>query len=209
MNHTITCKLFVFDRNTWYCKEQLHKKCKYERSGETVYLLGNKKEHVESISSYGFANIQAWYNLSYTVVSADVLQLQYDLLINIPFSLPQQSSPVVLYPSSSRVICHRDSNDTAPGTFRQDLSNHAKMPHLGQSHNVIIYKRAYVKYDSWSGGCEFDLPNRPFLSTWSHFTCQTYSSMLWAAACVISLVTKYKCIMNIKLHNVKFSHLKT
>ena len=33
-----------------------------------------QKEHMESISSYGFTNIQAWYNLSYTVVSADVLQ---------------------------------------------------------------------------------------------------------------------------------------
>ena len=39
-----------------------------------------QKEHVESISSYGFSNIQASYNLSYTVVSANVLQLQYESL---------------------------------------------------------------------------------------------------------------------------------
>ena len=34
-----------------------------------------------------------------------------NLLVNIPFSLPQQSSPAVLYPSSSRVVRRRDSND--------------------------------------------------------------------------------------------------
>ena len=111
-----------------------------------------------------------------------------NLLVNILFSLTQQYSPAVLYPNSSRVVRHWDSNDTAPGPFRQDLSNHAKMPHPGQSH-VIIYKCAYIKHDSQSGGCEFDLPNRLFLSPWSHFTRQTYSSMLWAAACVISLTT--------------------
>ena len=113
-----------------------------------------------------------------------------NLLVNIPFSLPQQSSPAVPYPYLSCVVRHRDSNDTAPGAFRHDLSNHAKMPHPGQSHNVVIYKSAYVKHDSRSGGCEFDLPNRPFLSPWSHFTRQTYSSTLWAAACVISLATQ-------------------
>ena len=56
-----------------------------------------------------------------------------NLLVNIPFSLPQKSSPVVLYTSSSRVVCRRDSNDTASSAFRQDLSNNAKMPHPGQS----------------------------------------------------------------------------
>ena len=34
-----------------------------------------------------------------------------NLSVNIPFSLPQQSSPAVLYPSSSRVVRRRDSND--------------------------------------------------------------------------------------------------
>ena len=87
-----------------------------------------------------------------------------NLLVNIPFSLPQQSSPAVLYPSSSRVVCRQDSNDTASGAFRQDLSNHAKMLHPSQSHNVVIYKRAYVNHDSRLGGCEFDLPNCPFPS---------------------------------------------
>ena len=96
-----------------------------------------------------------------------------NLLVNIPFSLPQQSSPAVLYPSSSCVVGRWDSNDTASGAFRQDLGNHAKMPHPGQSHNVVIYKHTYVKHDSWSGGCEFNLP----------------SHTLWAAACVISLTT--------------------
>ena len=50
------------------------------------------------------------------------------------------------------------------GTFRQDLYNHAKMLHLGHSHNVVIYMRADAKHNSRSGGCEFDLPNCPFLS---------------------------------------------
>ena len=70
-----------------------------------------------------------------------------NLLVNIPF-LPQQSSPAVLYPSSSRVVRRRDSNVTASSAFRQDLSNHAKMQHLGQSHNVVIYMHTYVKHDS-------------------------------------------------------------
>ena len=49
------------------------------------------------------------------------------------------------------------------GAFRQDLYNHAKMSHPGQLHNVVIYMRAEAKHDSRSGGCEFDLPNPPFL----------------------------------------------
>ena len=87
-----------------------------------------------------------------------------NLLVNIPFSLPQQSSPAVMYPSLSRVVRRRDSNNTPSRAFRQDLSNHAKMPHPGQSHIMVIYKRTYVKHDLESGGCEFNLPNRPFLS---------------------------------------------
>ena len=65
------------------------------------------------------------------------------------------------------------------------------MQHPGQSHNVVIYMCAYIKHDSWSGGCEFDLPNRPFLSPWFHFSCQTYSGMLWADACMIYLATEW------------------
>ena len=38
------------------------------------------------------------------------------------------------------------------------LIYYAKMPHPGQSHNVVIYMRADAKHDSRSGGCEFDLP---------------------------------------------------
>ena len=41
--------------------------------------------------------------------------------------------------------------------FRQDLSIHTKMPHPGQSHNVVIYMCTYVKHNSLSGGCEFNL----------------------------------------------------
>ena len=78
--------------------------------------------------------------------------------------LPQLSSPAVLYTSSSLVVRRQDSNVIASGAFRQNISNHAKMPHPGQSHNLVIYMRAYVKHNSRSGGCEFDLPNRPFLS---------------------------------------------
>ena len=115
-----------------------------------------------------------------------------NLLLNIPFlsSTIFSSGPVPKL-VSSRVMRRQDSNVTVSGAFRQDLSNHAKMPHPGQSHNVVIYMRAYVKHDSQLGGCEFDLPNRLFLSPWSHFTRQTYSCTLWAAACVISLATKH------------------
>ena len=93
-----------------------------------------------------------------------------------------------------------DSNITPSGAFRQDLSNHATMPHPGQSHNVVIYMRDYIKHDSWSGGCEFDLPNCLFLSPWSHFTRPTYSCTLWAATCMISLATfllSHLCIISL------------
>ena len=105
--------------------------------------------------------------------------------------LPQQYSPAVLHPSSSLVVRHQDSKRflPAPGTFRQDLYNHAKLPHPSQSH-VVIYIHTDAKHDSRSGGCESDLPNCPFSSPWSHFTRQTYSCTLWAAACVISLTTE-------------------
>ena len=128
-----------------------------------------------------------------------------NLLVNIPFSLPQQSSPAVLYPSSSRVVRHRDSNDAASGAFRQDFSIHAKMPHQGQSHNVIIYKRTYVKHDSRSGGCEFDLPNRPFLSCPDLILHARHIFEHWAAACVISLATlsKYKNVFLIMIQQCK------
>ena len=43
--------------------------------------------------------------------------------------------------------------------FRQDLYNHAKMPHPGQSHNVVIYVRADTTNNSRSGGCKFDVPS--------------------------------------------------
>ena len=119
-----------------------------------------------------------------------------NLLVNIPF-LPQQSSPAVLYPSLSLVVRHRDSNVTAFSAFRQDLSNHAKMPHPGQLHNVVIHMCTYVKHDSLLGWCDFDFPNRLFLSPWSHFTHQTYSCTLWAAACVISLATGLLLISDI------------
>ena len=107
-----------------------------------------------------------------------------------PFCL-QQSSLSVLHPSSFLVVRHQDSKRRLfPGASRQDLNNHTKILHPGQSHNLVIYMRTsvlVVKHDSRSGGCEFDLPNRLFLSPWSHFTRQTYSCTLWASACVISL----------------------
>ena len=80
------------------------------------------------------------------------------------------------------------------GAFKQDLYDHAKVPHPGQSHSVVIYMLTYIKHNSRSGGCEFDLPNRPFFLPWSHFTRQTYSCALWAAACVIYLATQSKII---------------
>ena len=90
-------------------------------------------------------------------------------------------------PTPKLVSCHASPRlkTLSDSGFRQDLYNHAKMPRPGQSHNGVIYMHADIKHDSQSGGCELDLPNRPFLSPWSHFTHQTYSCTLWAAACVI------------------------
>ena len=130
-----------------------------------VCLLGNKKD--------------TWNQYLFTVSQISRLDIIFhiqpclpmcfscstNLLVNIPFSLLQQSSPGVLYTSSSHVVHHRDSNDTASNAFRQDLSNHAKMPHPSQLHNVVIYKRTYLKQNSRLGGCKFDLPNRLFLLT--------------------------------------------
>ena len=86
-----------------------------------------------------------------------------NLLINIPFP----SSTIFSSGPIPKLVSCRVSprlKRIASGAFRQDLSNHAKIPHPSQSQNVVIYMRTYVKHDSRSGGCEFDLPNRPFLS---------------------------------------------
>ena len=137
--------------------------------GWYVSSATEKKEHVESISLEG--GQPSFY------------------AENIPFS---SSTIFPSNPTPKLVSCRalpRLKMLSDPGAFRQDLYNHAKMPHPDQSHNMVIYMCADVKHDSWLGGCEFDLPNHPFLSSWSHFTCQTYSCMLWAAACVISPAT--------------------
>ena len=87
---------------------------------------------------------------------------------NIPFSsstiFSSSPTPKLISCALPRLKTLSDSS-----TFRLDLYNHAKMPHPGQSHNVVIYMCADAKHDSRSGGCEFNLPNRLFLSTWSHF----------------------------------------
>ena len=62
---------------------------------------------------------------------------------------------------------------SAPSAFKQDLNDCTKMPHLGQCGNLHACQHVCspdVKHNSWSGGCEFDLPNYLFLSLWSHFT---------------------------------------
>ena len=111
-----------------------------------VCLLSNrkKKEHVESIS----------------LVEGGQLSFYAE---NVPFSSSTifSSSPtpkLVSCCASPRLKMLSDSS-----AFRQDLYNHTKIPHLGQSHNVIIYVRADAKHDSRSGGCKFDLPNCLFL----------------------------------------------
>ena len=109
---------------------------------------------------------------------------------NIPFS---SSTIFFSSPTSKLISCHvlpRLKTLSNSNAFRQDLYNHAKMPHPGQSHNVVIYIRTDIKHNSRSGGCKFNLPSCPFLSPWSHFTHQTYSCTLWATACMISLATK-------------------
>ena len=79
---------------------------------------------------------------------------------NIPFS---SSTIFSSSPTPKLVSCHvspRLKMLSASGAF---IYNHGKMPHPGQSHNVIIYMLADTKHDFRSGGCDFDLPNHPFL----------------------------------------------
>ena len=105
-------------------------------------------------------------------------------------------------PTPKLVSCHtspRLKTLSDSGTFRQDLCNHAKMPYPGQLHSVVIYMRADIKHDSRSGGCEFDLPNCPFLSRWSHFSHQTYTCTLWTATCMISLATVLHVLKSLTL----------
>ena len=104
-----------------------------------------RKEHVESISL-----VEGGQPSFYTE--------------NISFS---SSTIFSSSPTPKLISCHvsprlKILSDSGP--FRQDLYNYAKMPHPGQSHNVVIYMRADVKHCSQSGGYEFNLPNCLFLS---------------------------------------------
>ena len=138
--------------NIHVCKN----KVKEEGSGWYASSATERKEHMESIS----------------LVEGRQLSFYAE---NILFSSSTifSSSPtpkLVSCCASPRLKTLSDSN-----AFKQNLYNHAKMPHPGQSHNVVIYMHADVKHDSQSGGCEFDFPNHQFLSPWSHFIHQTYS----------------------------------
>ena len=118
---------------------------KEEAGGWYAFSATERKEHVESIS----------------LVEGGQPSFYAE---NIPFSSSTifSSSPtpkLVSCRASPRLKTLSDS-----GAFRQDLYKHAKMKHLGQSHNVVIYMRADAKHDLRLGGCEFDLPNHPFLS---------------------------------------------
>ena len=75
--------------------------------------------------------------------AAKFLRWKYSFFLN---NLLQQSY-TQSYTASPRLKTLSD-----PGVFRQDLYNHAKMPHPGQSHNVVTYMCADVKHDSRSGG---------------------------------------------------------
>ena len=146
-------------------------KLKEEGGGWYASSATERKEHVESIS----------------LVEGGQPSFYAE---NIPFS-----SLTIFFsrPTPKLVFCcasPRLKTLFAFGAFRQDLYNRAKMPHLGQSHNMVIYVHADTKHDSQWGGCEFDLPNRPFLSPWSHFTRQTYLCTFWTAVCMISLTTQ-------------------
>ena len=65
---------------------------------------------------------------------------------NIPFS---SSTIFSSSPTHKLVSCHASPRFKISdfGAFRQDLYNHAKMLHLGQSHNVVIYMCADIKHD--------------------------------------------------------------
>ena len=153
-------------------KEERERERLRERRGDGWYTSSatERKEHVESIS----------------LVECGQLSFYAE---NIPFS-----SSTIFYssPTLKLISCcesPRLKTLSPSGAFRQDLYNHVKMPHPSQSYNMVIYMHTDAKYSSRSGECEFDLPNRLFLSPWSHFTCQTYSCTLWAAVCMISLAT--------------------
>ena len=110
---------------------------------------------------------------------------------NTPFSC--NSFLAAICPSLSLVLRLFDLFQTPVSrAFRQDSKSsyqNATSGSIVQCCNLHACQRVGscdIKHDSHSGGCEFDLPNRPFLCPWSHFTRQTYSCTLWAAACVIS-----------------------
>ena len=118
---------------------------KEESGGWYASSATDRKEHVESISL-----VEGGQPSFYTE--------------NIPFS---SSTIFSSSPTPKLVSCRvlpRLKMLSDSGAFRQDLYNHAKMPHPGLSHNVLIYMCADVKHNSRLGGCEFDLPNHPFLS---------------------------------------------
>ena len=141
-----------------------------------VCLLSNrkkrKKEHVESIS----------------LVEGGQPSFYAE---NIPFSY---STIFSSSPTPKLISCRalpRLKMLSPSSAFRHDLYNHAKMPHPGQSHNVVIYMRTNVIHDQ--GGCEFDLPNCPFLSLISFYMPDIF---MHALSCCVHDFSCYIVIWN-------------
>ena len=155
----------LFKQEKMICKFITYK-LKEDGSGWYASSATERKEHVESIS-FVEGGQPSFYAEN----------------IHFSSSTSFSSSPTPKLISCRALPKLKTLSDSS--AFRQDLYNHAKMPHPGQLHKVVIYMHADVKHDSRLGGCEFNLPNCLFLFPWSHFTRQTYLCMLWAAACNI------------------------
>ena len=144
-----------------------------------VCLLGNRKKRVS----------RNWIRgINFSLIEGEQPNFYAE---NIPFSCNSLSNP------SPKFVSRRLDFFQTPisRAFRQDFKSsyqNATSGSIVQCSNLHVRQRVGscdVKHDSRSGGCEFDLPNRPFLCPWSYFTRLTYSCTLWVAACVISLVT--------------------
>ena len=106
-------------------------------------------------------------------MSANVLQLQYESLGKYSFSFLNN----LLQQSCTQA--HLLSCVTKPQTLLPPV-------HSGRTGNLHA-RLCQIRFTI--GRMWVRSSQSPFLSPWSHFTYQTYSSTLWAAVCTISLAT--------------------
>ena len=145
-----------------------------------VWLLNNRKKRVSCNWIRG---------INFSLIEGEQLNFCAE---KYPFFLQQSSSSpspqFVSRPASLRLVPN-DYFSCIQAGFKS-LYQNATSVSIVQCSNLHVHQRVGscdVNYDSRLGECEFNLLNCQFLYPWSHFTCLTYSCMLWAAVCVISL----------------------